>query len=63
MDIEKCKSRDKNKDRKVLVGIKITADLSKWLKEQYLSPTAIFNEAVKDIGYTERKSEIKQDGN
>ena len=59
IDINKCKSRDKNKDRKILIGIKVNTAVSKWLKEKYLSPTAIFNEAVKELGYTEVYNEDK----
>lgn len=50
MDVNKCKIRSKGK-RTMQVTIRITKDLSEWLKDNKLSPTGIFNEAVKDLGY------------
>jgi hypothetical protein len=49
MDINKIKR--KKRKRTVLVSIRITQEASKWLKENNYSPTAIFNEAMKDLGF------------
>ena len=46
-----------SKKRVVQINIRITKDLSKWLKEKDYSPTGIFMEAVKDLGY---KTEANQ---
>ena len=52
MDIGKIK-RNNNGKRSVLLSIRITPKLSKWLKEKDYSPTGIFHEAVKDLGFEE----------
>ncbi len=44
-------TRIKSKRKNCLVTIRITRDLSKWLKDKDYSPTGIFNESVKDLGY------------
>lgn len=55
MDISKIKRRNGNNKKSVLVTIRITPKLSKWLKEKDFSPTGIFYEAVKDLGYEEEE--------
>ncbi len=35
----------------VRINIRITLELSKWLKDKKYSPTGIFQEAVKELGY------------
>ena len=50
MDIKKIKRRHRER-KEILINIRITRSMSKWLKEQDYSPTAIFYEAVKDLGY------------
>lgn len=50
MDKTRLKRKKSNK-RVVPINIKITKDLSKWLKEKDYSPTAIFLAAVEDLGY------------
>jgi len=50
--MEKNNIKTKN-PRTVSISIKITAQLSKWLKENKYSPTGIFLESVKDLGYKE----------
>lgn len=39
------------KARRVNVNIKISSAASKWLKENKYSPTGIFLEALKDLGF------------
>ena len=51
MDINNIKKRKSKKT--VLINIRITPELSKWLKEKNYSPTGIFYEAVKDLGWKE----------
>lgn len=43
--------RKQNKTKTVPINLRITTDLSKWLKEKNYSPTAIFEEATKELGY------------
>jgi len=45
----------KNLPRKsVPINIRITKKLSTWLKEKNFSPTGIFEEACKDLGFKEK---------
>jgi len=54
MDMEKCKLRTKPEEKKCIsISIKITPRMSAWLKEKEFSPTGIFYEAVKDLGFEE----------
>jgi len=52
MDVNKIKRKERPK-RKVSINIRISEDVSKWMKEKNYSPTAIFNEAVKELGFKE----------
>lgn len=54
MDINKIKRR-KNGNKSVLITIRITPKMSKWLKEKDYSPTGIFYEAVKELEWEEEK--------
>jgi len=41
-------------DRKTIqINMKISPQQSRWLKEQDYSPTAIFQEALKELGFEE----------
>jgi len=53
MDPNRCKRtiRIRNKH----ITIRITEDISKWLRQNNYSPTAVFNEAIKDLGYKRDK--------
>ncbi len=53
MDLNKIKRKNGNHRKSILVTIRINKSMSKWLKEKDFSPTAIFYEAVKDLGYEE----------
>lgn len=37
----------------ISLSIRITPAMSKWLKKNNFSPTAIFNEGCKDLGFKE----------
>lgn len=50
MNVDNVK-RKSNKDRSVGVYIRISQELSDWLKKKDFSPTAVFLEAVKELGY------------
>ena len=54
MDINKIK-RKNNHRKSVLLTIRVTPKLSKWLKEKDYSPTGIFYEALKELGYKEEE--------
>ena len=54
MDPIKCKKRSV-RERTRHLTIRVTEDVSYWLKKNQYSPTAIFNEAVKELGYGKQK--------
>lgn len=52
IDTEKIKRKiTSNKEQKVRIGISIPKKASAWLREKKYSPTGLFNEALKEIGY------------
>ena len=55
MDISKIKRKNGNNKKSVLLTIRVTPKLSKWLKEKEYSPTGIFYEALKELGYKEEE--------
>jgi len=54
MDIDKIKKRNGQK-KSVHITIRVTPQISKWLRENNYSPTGIFNEAIKMLGYKEKE--------
>ena len=54
MDISKIKRKNGNNKKSVLITIRITPKMSRWLKEKDYSPTGIFYEAVKELGFEEK---------
>jgi hypothetical protein len=52
MNIQNIKRRASLRKNRVM-NIRISEHLSKWMREKDYSPTAIFYEAVKDLGYKE----------
>ncbi len=54
MDIQNVRSRRRsNKTR--LVTIRVTPEISAWLRKKDYSPTGIFYEALRQLGYRGRK--------
>lgn len=51
MDKELCKRVERQPMKHI--SIRISSKLSKWLYDMEYSPTAIFREAAKDLGYKE----------
>lgn len=44
-------------ERKTLrIGVRIKPSQNKWIREKNYSPTAIFQEALKDLGYGKEES-------
>ncbi|KKM04549.1 hypothetical protein LCGC14_1763110 [marine sediment metagenome] len=39
------------------ITIRISEDVSQWMRKKGFSPTAIFNEAIKELGY--KRNDIK----
>ena len=57
IDEKKCVkgwSKDLKPKKTRMISVKITKDLSLWLKQNSFSPTGIFGEAVKELGYKEQ---------
>jgi hypothetical protein len=57
MDKDKIKRRRNGNRKKILINVRISDKLSKWLREKNYSPTGIFYEAVKDLGYQDGEDE------
>ena len=54
MDKEKCKLKTEPEEKKTIpISIRISPRMSKWLKEKKYSPTGIFFEATKELGFEE----------
>lgn len=51
MKAEDVKRKPKEQRKTIPINIRITKHLSKWLKEKNYSPTAIFENAVKELKY------------
>jgi len=56
MDSQKVKSTPRKHRRSAHLTIRISPDIKNWLKEKGYSPTAIFYEAIKELGYKQRRS-------
>ena len=57
MKKENCIKRPKKERKSVLLTIRIKPSTSKWLRQENLSPTAIFYEAMKDLGHEQKEVE------
>lgn len=51
MNIERIKRKPRNHRKSALISIRITPAVSNWLRDNNYSPTGIFEEAIKDLGY------------
>lgn len=50
MDINNIQRKYRKTGPKVNINLKVSEDVSKWLREKNYSPTGIFNEALKELG-------------
>jgi hypothetical protein len=55
MDPQKVKSTPREHRRSAHLTIRISPDIKNWLRKNGYSPTAIFYEAIKELGYKQRK--------
>ena len=55
MDIQNIKRKrfPRGQPKSLLLTIRVTPALSEWLKKNDYSPTGVFYEAVKDLGFKE----------
>lgn len=54
MNVENIKRRTQSHRKSVLISIRITPAISEWLREKNYSPTGIFYEALKELGFEEK---------
>jgi len=52
--IKQYRRRQEGIKAEVMVNIRITKAMSEWLKKGEISPTGLFLEAVKEVGYQEK---------
>lgn len=57
MKIENIKRKRRGNNKTVLITIRITPEISRWLKKNDYSPTGIFYEAIRELGYEGNGSE------
>jgi len=50
-NITRDRKKAPGKKASVQLNIRVTPELSKWLKEKDYSPTGIFKEAINDLGF------------
>ncbi len=51
MDILRVRSNPREHRRTIAISIRITPDIRRWLAEKQISPTRVFFEAIKELGY------------
>lgn len=55
MDPQKVKYTPRKHKRSVHLTIRVSPDIKNWLREKEYSPTAIFYEAMRELGYRPRR--------
>ncbi len=55
MDPQKVKYTPRIHRRSVHLTIRVSPDTKNWLRENEYSPTSIFYEAIRELGYKQRK--------
>ena len=55
MDPQNVKSTPRRHRRSAHLTIRVSPDIQKWLREKEYSPTAIFYEAIRELGYKEKR--------
>lgn len=55
MDPQRVKSTPRIHRRTAHLTIRVSPDIKNWLREKEYSPTAIFYEAIRELGYTQRR--------
>lgn len=51
MDMNQCKRKYEGEPKNIPINIKIGKNLSDWIHENKLSPTAIFTQACEEMGF------------
>ena len=55
MDPKRVKSTPKQHRRTVHLTVRVSPDIKNWLRNNRYSPTAIFYEAIRELGYNRRE--------
>ena len=55
MDAQKVKSTPREHRRTAHLTIRISPHIKNWMRENGFSPTAIFYEAIRELGYKKRR--------
>ena len=55
MNPEKVKSTPRHHRRSEHLTIRVSPDIRNWIRENEFSPTAIFYEAIRELGYKKRR--------
>jgi len=56
MDPQKVKSTPRSHRRTVHLTVRVSPDIKNWLRENEYSPTAIFYEAIRELGYKQKRN-------
>ena len=51
MNIQRIIKRSHGERKSILLTIRITPRISQWLREKNYSPTGLFYEAIRELGY------------
>lgn len=59
IDMKQIKKRkvEPSKEKKVAVSIKVSEDMSKWMRKNEISPTGLFFAALEEVGFVDKESE------
>jgi len=55
IDLENCKKIRDDTRKTVTISVSTTKARSKWLSDNDLSPTKVFNKAIEALGFGEKK--------
>ena len=55
MDIKKIRRKGRSQRRTEVITIRVTPQIKQWLKRKGFSPTALFYEALREIGWNKYK--------
>ncbi|MDP7197921.1 MAG: hypothetical protein QF864_17275 [SAR202 cluster bacterium] len=56
MNPRRVKSTPRRHRRTVHLTVRISPDIKRWLRKNEYSPTSIFYEAIKELGYKQRRN-------
>ncbi len=60
MDPERVRSIPREYRRTEHITLRVSPDIRNWLRQNRFSPTAIFHEAIKELGYRRKDREKEE---